>query len=150
MYRIWPFCPKYHISTSKVWQHSLFLAISAQNLTLSPKISDVGTLLLCIIANIFCKSMNYMYHCQIFILMHKKGYYKCFPTSCILFTEWLFCPKFANFIPIQLDIIDCIFGKFMNQHCAKLYTNTRTNMDTIMLSIFSDFCMKFEYFAPKV
>ena len=66
----------------------------------------MGTLLLCIIANIFCKSINYMYHCQIFILMHKKGYYKYFPTSCILFTEWLFFPKFANFRPIQLDIID--------------------------------------------
>ena len=87
--------------------------------------------------------MNYMYHCQIFILMHKKGYYKYFPTSCILFTEWLFCPKFANFGPIQLDIIDYIFGKFMNQHCAKFYTNTRTNMDMTMLSIFCNFCMKF-------
>ena len=164
VYRKLPFCPKYHISTFQVWQHSLFLAISAQNLALSPKISNVGTLLLCIIANIFCKSMNYMYHCQIFKLMHKKGYYKCFPTSCILFTDDYFAPNLLIFRPIQLDIIDRIFGKFMNQHdiidrifgkfmnqhCAKLYTNTRTNMDTIMLSIFSDFCMKFEYFAPKV
>ena len=87
--------------------------------------------------------MNYMYHCQIFILMHKKGYYKYFPTSCILFTEWLFYPKFANFRPIQLDIIDYTFGKLMNQHCAKFYTYTRTNMDMTMLSIFCNFCMKF-------
>ena len=86
------------------------------------KISNAGALLLCIIANIFCKSMNYMYHCQIFILMHKKGYYKYFPTSCILFTAWLFCPKFAKFRPIQLGIIDCcIFGKFMNQHCKIIH-----------------------------
>ena len=73
--------------------------------------------------------------------------YKYFPTSCILFTEWLFCPKFAKFRHIQLDIIDYIL--FMNQHCAKFYTNTRTNMETTMLSIFCDFCKKFEYFAPK-
>ena len=79
----------------------------------------------------------------------KKGYYKYFPTSCILFTAWIFCPKFNNFRPIQLDIIDCIFEKFMNQHCAKFYTNTRTNIDTTMLSIFAIFAWNLNILPKK-
>ena len=36
----------------------------------------------------------------------------------------------------------------MNKHCAKFYTNTRTNMDIIYDNAvhFCHFCMKFEYF----
>ena len=32
-------------------------------------------------------------------------------------------PKFENFRPIQLGIIDDVFSKFMNHHCAKINTN---------------------------
>ena len=89
--------------------------------------------------------MNYVYHCQNFILMHKKGYYKYFQTSCIFYSQ---NDYFAQNL-LNLDLFSLIFGK-INQHCAKFYTNSGTNMETTMLSIFCDFCMKFEYFATKV
>ena len=121
----------------------------AQNFTILPQ-SHFELIQLGIIAYIFCKTMNYMYHCQMFILMHKKGYYKYFPTSCILFTEWLFCPKFANFGHIQLDIIDYIFGKFMNQHCAKISNDyTIKYMDMTMLSFFSIFAWNLNNLPQK-
>ena len=44
----------------------------------------------------------------------------------------LFCP---NFRPIQLKIIHYI----LYDYCAKFYTNTQTNMDTIIFSNFSRF-----------
>ena len=115
VYRIWPFCPKYHIKHLFRFGSMAYFSLFLHRIWLfPPKNSNVGTLLLCIIA--------------------------------------IICPKFDNFRPFQLGIIDYIFGKFMNQHCAKFYTNTRTNMDIIYDNAvhFCDFCMKFEYFAPKV
>ena len=51
-------------------------------------------------------------------------YYKYFPISHDFRTEFeCFAPNLANFIPIQLRIVDFIFRKFTNYHCAKFYTN---------------------------
>ena len=141
----------------EIWIISQFLAISAQNLTFpQKKIFNVGSILLCIIANICCKSMNY--HCAIFL-------YKCITntdtTYIFLFLAFyahnlitllqirLFCPKLTNFRPNKLEIIDYIFGKFMNHHCANFYTIRSSNINTTNIFQFLTILYRIWLFCPK-
>ena len=109
----------------------------------SPKNFNVGSILLCIIANICCTSMSY--HCVItntdttHIFLFLAFYAQNLIT---LLQIRLFCPKLANFRPIQLEIIDYIFGKFMNLHCANFYTIRSSNINTTNIFQFQRFLYK--------
>ena len=121
------------------------------------KIFNVGSILLCIIANICCKSMNY--DCAIFLyycttnadtthIFRFLAFYA--HTLITLLQSRLFCPKLTNFRPIQLEIIDYIFGKFMKHHCANFYTIRSSNIKTTNIFQFLTIFVQNLIILPKI
>ena len=96
-----------------------------------------GHINLSIIANIFCKVIDYL--CAKFNSIRSSN-----RNTTNIFQ---FLTIFANFIPIQLGIIDQIF---MTYDCAKFYIYALTNADMTNSSSFLGFLHKIWLFRPKM
>ena len=115
------------------------------------KIFNVGSILLCMITIICCKSMNYhsaitntdTTHFFLFLAFYAQK-------LITLLQIRLFCPKLAKFRPIQLEIIDYIVGKFMNHHCANFYTIRSSNINTTNIFQFLRFCVQNLIILPTI
>ena len=68
----------------------------------------------------------------------------------ILLQIRLFCPKLTNFRPIQLEIIDYIFGKFMNHHGANFYTIRSSNISITNIFQFLTIFVQNLIILPKI
>ena len=135
----------------EIWIISQFLAISAQNLTFPQKTFNVGSILLCIIANICCKSMNY--HCVITNTdtTHIFLFLAFYAQNLITLPKLdYFAPNWLNIRPIQLEIIDYIFGKFMNLHCANFYTIRSSSINTTNIFQFLTIFVQNLIILPKI
>ena len=118
------YCAKFYSNANdKYWYDNFFpkfLRFLHKFWLFSPNMFHFGHIKPDIIANIFCKVMEYP--CTNFYTIRSSNINttNIFQFFSILYRIWIFCPNFATFRPIQLGIIDNILRKVYEPPLCKI------------------------------